>query len=122
MKLTDAEWKVMDTLWEDAPLTAREILEHMEPDNQWAYTTVKTVLTRLHTKNAVDVDVRGNANFYRPTVSREDARHTEVHSMLRRAFDGALGPLMHFLVTEEKLSDEEREKLLRLLQEKREDS
>ena len=121
MKLTDAEWKLMDVLWEEHPLTAREIMERVEPDAKWAYTTVKTVLARLQAKRAVHATARGNANFYEPAVSREDARRTEIASVLQRAFDGALGSLMHFVVKEERLSEKDREQLMRLLQEKKEE-
>jgi BlaI family transcriptional regulator, penicillinase repressor len=119
MKLTDAEWKIMDVLWDEHPLTAREIMDRAQSDVDWAYTTVKTMLSRLQSKEAVRAVVRGNTNFYEPITTREEARHTEISSVAKRAFDGALGPLMHFLVSERELSDDDRDKLLTLLQERR---
>jgi BlaI family transcriptional regulator, penicillinase repressor len=120
MKLTDAEWKIMDVLWDEHPLTAREIMDRVESGVDWAYATVKTLLSRLQTKEAVRTTPRGNINFYEPITTREEARNSEITLVLQRAFDGALGPLMHFLVSEEKLSSEDRKALLRLLQDEKE--
>ena len=53
MKLTQAEWQVMNALWERYPATARDIAERLPASVKWAYTTIKTLLTRLLEKGAV---------------------------------------------------------------------
>ena len=52
MKLTEAEWQIMNTLWEDWPATARQIADRLPENVNWAYTTIKTMLTRLAEKQA----------------------------------------------------------------------
>ena len=47
MKLSKAEWQIMNALWQDNPATARELMERMPSRVNWAYTTVKTMLSRL---------------------------------------------------------------------------
>ena len=47
MKLTEAEWQIMNALWQKHPATARNIMERLDRRVNWAYTTVKTLLTRL---------------------------------------------------------------------------
>ena len=117
MKLTDAEWTVMNALWEKSPANARDVLEHCAAQTSWAYTTVKTILSRLVEKGALKVRMRANTSIYQPLVSREVARHSAVSSLLERAFDGAFGPMVHFLVQDKKLNKKERQELLRLLRE-----
>jgi BlaI family penicillinase repressor len=46
MELGDAEWTVMNAVWERAPASARDVLEIVEPDTRWAYSTVKTLLAQ----------------------------------------------------------------------------
>ena len=53
MKLTKAEWQIMNALWEDHPATARDIMDRLPTGVKWAYTTIKTMLTRLVEKKAV---------------------------------------------------------------------
>lgn len=117
MKLTEAEWKVMNALWQSASTTARDVHDRVKGETDWAYTTVKTILDRLGEKGAVAVGARGNTNLYEPLVTKRDARRAELRSTMDRAFDGAFGALMHFLVSEEKLSKKDRKELRRILNE-----
>jgi predicted transcriptional regulator len=111
--LTDAEWKVMRCLWDDAPATAREISDRL--DTGWAYTTVKTFLDRLVEKGAVRARRRGQADVYTPAVKKSEARRAAVRALAAKAFDGAVGPMVHYLVG--KLSAKERAEVRRLLKE-----
>jgi len=117
MKLTDSEWQIMKALWVHHPATAREIAEQLPDDVRWAYTTIKTMLTRLVAKQAVSERKRGNTSLYEPLVSQKKARRTAVRSLLDRAFDGGVEPMMHFLVNDKKLSAKERRALIELLRE-----
>jgi BlaI family penicillinase repressor len=116
MKLTDAEWQVMDVLWQRHPATARGIAERMPKEVNWAYTTIKTFLARLVKKRAVKECKNGNVSVYEPLLTRENARRGALETLVDRAFDGAFGSLVHFLIDSKKLSPEQRKKLLKMLQ------
>jgi BlaI family penicillinase repressor len=115
MKLSEAEWQIMNALWQQYPASARELTERLPKDVKWAYTTVKTMLSRLVVKNAVSESKRGNTSMYEPLVTRKGARLTAIRNLMNQAFDGAVGSLMHFLVEEQTLSDRERLELIKLL-------
>ena len=117
MRISESEWKVMDAVWRRQAATAREVHDDLADDTHWAYTTVKTMLTRLAEKGALRVTKRGNASVFAPTVTRSEARRSAVRGLLDRAFDGAFGPLLHHLISEEKLSKKDRAELRRLLDE-----
>ncbi|MBE0536523.1 MAG: BlaI/MecI/CopY family transcriptional regulator, partial [Phycisphaerae bacterium] len=74
MKLTDAEWQIMNALWKGWPATTREIAGRLPKDVKWAYTTIKTMLTRLAEKGAVAETKRGHVGVYEPLVSLGEAR------------------------------------------------
>jgi predicted transcriptional regulator len=111
--LTDAEWKVMRCLWEKSPATAREVADRLASGR--AYTTVKTFLDRLVEKGAVRANRRGATVAYAPVLTRAQARRSAVRALATKAFDGAVGPMVHFLVG--KLSAKERAEVRRLLEE-----
>lgn len=113
--LSDAEWKVMNALWKRHPACVREVLEEIGEDASWAYTTVKTMLSRLAEKGILEVEKRANTSYYSPNLTRNQARRAAVQSLLDRAFDGAFGPLMAFLVDDQKLSGKDRQRLQALL-------
>ena len=116
MKLTDAEWQIMNALWKQYPATAREIAENLADETQWAYTTIKTLLARLAVKNAVSEEKRGNTSVYEPLVSLKKARRTALRNFLDQAFGGTVEPLLNFLAEERKLTDKQRQELARILQ------
>lgn len=116
MKLTKAEWQIMNALWEQHPATARQVMEQLPASIQWAYTTIKTMLSRLVEKKAVSEAKRGNTSVYDPLVSQRKARISALRSLMETAFDGAMGPLVHFLVEEEQLTPKQKKELATLLQ------
>ncbi len=116
MKLTEAEWQIMKALWIEHPATARQVVDRLPRGVRWAYTTVKTMLTRLAEKGAVHESKEGSISLYDPLVSQRNARLHAVRSLLDQAFDGALGPLMHFLVEEKQLTPKVRKELKQVLQ------
>ena len=115
MKITDAEWHIMNALWKRHPATAREIAERLPPGINWAYTTVKTLLARLLEKKAVSERKRGNASVYEPILTQDKARRGALRALVDHAFSGAFGPLMLFLAAEEKLNEKERNALMEAL-------
>ncbi|MFQ5638729.1 MAG: BlaI/MecI/CopY family transcriptional regulator [bacterium] len=117
MKLSDAEWQIMNALWKWHPATARELIEHMPDESTWAYTTVKTMLTRLVNKNVISERKRGNTSVYEPLVSQKKARISALRTLMERALGGTMEPIMHFLIEEKRLSEGERRRLIRILEE-----
>ena len=112
MKLTEAESQIMNALWEDYPATARQIADRLPDKVNWAYTTIKTMLTRLAGKKAVKESKKNNIGIYEPILSRQKARRSALKILANHAFDGAFGPLMHFLMEEQKLSAKQRKALI----------
>jgi BlaI family penicillinase repressor len=116
MKLTDAEWQIMNVLWERYPATARGIAERLPKEVEWAYTTIKTLLGRLVEKGAIKENKKGNTSLYEPLLSRQNARRSALKTLVNQAFDGAFGPLMHFLVEDQKLTTSQKNELLKAIQ------
>ncbi|OHB63605.1 MAG: hypothetical protein A2168_03595 [Planctomycetes bacterium RBG_13_50_24] len=115
MKLTQAEWQIMNALWEKHPATARDIMSRLPKDVKWAYTTLKTMLSRLVEKEAVSEQKQSNTSVYEPLVSQRKARLSAFRLLLDQSFDGAMGPLMHFLLQEQKLNDRQKKELIEIL-------
>src|SRR5258705_8547396 len=95
MRFSDAEWIVMEALWRGAGpssrerSSARDVIERLGKQPGWAYTTVKTMLTRLVEKGAGTEELKGNVATYRPKVSRLAGRQSGGESPGGRALRGA---------------------------------
>ncbi len=117
MKLTDAEWLIMNALWIKSPATAREVADRLPARVTWAYTTIKTMLSRLVNKKIVAEEKRGKASVYEPFMVQSKARKGALKSFVDSALGGAVGPLVHYLVEEKQLSEKQRRQLEEILQE-----
>ena len=117
--LSPAEWEVMKTLWDGGPLDARGVFAALPGGHKWAFQTVKTLLSRMVVKGAVAYDQVGNSYLYRAAVAREELTRHEVQSVLDRVVGAAVSPVLAHFIDEANLSDEEIQKLKRLLDEKR---
>ena len=115
MKLTEAEWQIMNVLWQGWPATTRQIADRLPENISWAYTTIKTMLTRLTDKRVIKETKKGSIGIYEPILTRQNARRSALKSLANQAFDGAFGPLMHFLLEDQKLSPKQRQQLLKTL-------
>ncbi|HEY1052294.1 MAG TPA: BlaI/MecI/CopY family transcriptional regulator, partial [Prosthecobacter sp.] len=58
--ITEAEWAVMELLWEQAPRNSQEIAGLLEEGRGWKRATVLTLLTRLVAKGALMTEAQGN--------------------------------------------------------------
>jgi BlaI family transcriptional regulator, penicillinase repressor len=115
MKLTDAEWTLMNCLWQKYPATAREIADALPQTRDWAYTTIKTMLSRMVEKGVLSESKKGTVSIYSPLVTKRTARASALKALVNHAFDGAFGPLVHFLIEDKKLSPREKKQLIEVL-------
>lgn len=116
-KISDAEWLVMQVLWDRAPLTGADVADALAAETRWSPRTVKTMLTRLVRKSALRYTEDGNRYLYEPTVQREACIREESRSFVDRVFGGAALPAVEHFVRNEKLTDDEIARLRALLEE-----
>jgi len=115
LELFDSEWAILQAVWELEPCTAPTVQEALQKDKGWAYTTVKTLMDRMVKKGLLKTERIRNLYLYRSAVTRAQAQRSEILRAVKRAFDGALTPMMQFLIENEKLSDEDCRELERLI-------
>ena len=72
---------------------------------------------RATQKLMIAAKMKRNTAMYEPVLTRRKARSFALRDLMDRAFDGAFGQMLHFLVSDEELSEEERNELLRLADE-----
>jgi BlaI family transcriptional regulator, penicillinase repressor len=106
-ELTEAEWAIMKVVWENEPCAAGTVQESLAKQRDWAYSTVKTMMDRMVKKRVLKTTRIRNLNLFSSCISQTEAKAGEFRKMLKRAFDGALAPMMQFLIENEKLSPEE---------------
>ena len=94
MRISGAESQIMEALWRRGPLTPDGIVAEVGEAHGWAPGTVKTLITRLLRKKAIEGRREATGYFYRPLVSRADYVKSESQSLVDRLFDGEVAPLV----------------------------
>jgi BlaI family penicillinase repressor len=113
--LTEVEWAIMRVVWNEEPCAAGTVQENLLESRGWAYSTVKTTMDRMVAKGLLATHSIRNLNLFTSQLSHAEARRSELRQFLRKAFDGALSPMIQFLVEEEDLSDDELQELRQLI-------
>lgn len=117
ISLTEAEWTVMECLWERAPRTGRETCQWLQERMGWTRSTVLTLLRRLEVKGAVSGDAQGDIKLFSPLIGREEVARQEAKSLLSRVYKGSLSLLVSSLTRKEQLSQSEIDELYAILKE-----
>jgi BlaI family penicillinase repressor len=113
--LTEAEWAIMNVVWEHQPCAAGTVQEALADSRRWAYSTVKTTMDRMVAKGLLATRAIRNLTLFSACMSRTEAQRGELHKLLKRAFDGALSPMIRLLMQEEELSTKEIAELRKML-------
>lgn len=113
-KISNAEWKIMEVLWDKPPLAAKEIVNALEAEN-WSYTTIMTLISRLVKKGAVCMLPENNANLYCAAVDRQNCVKQETQHLLNKVFKGSVKDLIANFIDNEKLTDKEINEIRELL-------
>ena len=116
-QISDSEWKIMEVVWKDAPVTASQVGEALGAREKWKPQTIKTLIARLVKKGALKFEVDGRRYLYSPVIDRDQAVTVATNSFLDRVSRGSLVPMLSQLVgTRRALQQEEIEALRELLQ------
>jgi predicted transcriptional regulator len=115
--ISDAEFEVMQVLWQEAPRDAEAIHRQLAARREWQLPTVKTLINRLLRKGAVRAEKEGRRYLYHPVLREEDWVAQQGLGFLDRVFDGRLSPLVSHFARHRKLKKADLEALRQLLKE-----
>lgn len=117
INLTEAEWNVMECLWEKSPRTGREAIECLKERMGWSRSTTLTLLRRMEEKHAIGSGNSGNIKNFYPLITRENAALQETEHFLDRVYHGSLGMMLSAFTKKQNLSKEEIDELYSILNE-----
>jgi predicted transcriptional regulator len=115
-EVSNAELRVLQSLWDRGPSTIRQLTERLYPAVTAAnYATVQKLLERLEEDRCVSRDRSATPHVFGAAVSRDDYIGGRLRAMAEKLCGGSLTPLLTHLVNTESLSKKERAELRKLL-------
>lgn len=115
MKLFDSERKVMECLWDEGDMSAKEIAEKLERTVGWSKPTTYTIIRKCVSKDCLE---RIEPGFIcHALITREYICSQETEALIERNYGGNADRLVASLIDNQKLSKEDIEQLKKLIQE-----
>jgi len=116
LKLCESEYRFMNVIWENEPLTSGELVALCEKALGWKKSTTYTVLKKLCDRGVA----RNRDTVVTSLVERDDVRSYESERLVERAFDGSLPGFLAAFLGGKTISEQEAAELKRLIDAHRE--
>jgi BlaI family transcriptional regulator, penicillinase repressor len=114
VKLFDSEIKLMELIWNNSPITAKELTKLAELQIGWNKNTTYTVLKKLVEKKSVN---RAEPNFLcTPLITREQVLHNETKDLINKLYNGSKKAFFSAFFSKEKLTPGEIEELKHIIE------
>lgn len=110
--LTNADWRLMDIVWDHEPVESPELCRIAEDKLGWKRTTTYTVLKRLCEKGYL----ANEASVVTARIAREEAGKREGSQLVNRGFKGSLPAFIAAFLEGGSISGEEAAEIEKLLQ------
>ena len=111
-KLFDSEAKVMEILWANSPISAKDISLIAAETIGWNKNTTYTVIKRLSDRGVL----KNENTIVSSLVSKEEAQRSELDEMVEKKFEGSLPAFIAAFGRRQALSDAEIEEIRRIIE------
>ena len=113
VKLFDSELKVMDVLWKQGDLPAKDVAKTLTASLGWNVNTTYTLIKRCMKKGAI---ARSEPGFVcHALIPRSAVQEAETDELINRVYDGSADKLFAALLGRKKLSPEQIERLRQIV-------
>lgn len=118
---TEAELEILQILWEDQPLTVKEIHEVISLTKNVGYTTVLKQMQRMEAeKGMVSRYKEGKVHYYSAILQKEDVQTSSLNRFVDKVFNGSTSDLIMHALGNKPTSRKELEELEKWLKEQKE--
>ncbi len=115
--ITDAEWAVVQLLWDEGPATVRKLTDVLYPKGGPSeYATVHKLLERLEAKGFVGRERKEGPYVFKAAVARDEVLGRQLEALVDKMCGGSLQPLLTSLVRVKGLKPAELRELLALVE------
>ena len=109
MRLAETEYRVMNLIWADEGITAKELAEALRQSVGWSKTTTYTVISRCIQKGYIR---REDPKFCcHPKISRMQVAESETDTLIDHYFDGHPENLIRWMCENNRVSSVQLEEI-----------
>lgn len=116
-KLTHQEENIMLHVWQIGECAIKDVHERLT-DPRLPYTTVASVFNNLENKGYLNKSRAGNLKVFTPKISEAAYKRHFLSGVVKSYFDNSYKELVSFFAKEHKISTEELEEIIRLIEQR----
>lgn len=116
-KLFEGEYRFMEIIWDNAPVGSGELVKLCADAFSWKKSTTYTMIKKMCDKGYI----ASREAVITVLVPREEAERRESEYVIEHTFQGSLPGFIAAFLGNKKISWEEAEELLRMIEQHRED-
>lgn len=112
-KLFSSELKVMNVLWKEGDIPAKQIIKILGGEVGWKKSTTYTIIKRCIDKGLIEN--KGGEFICHALISKDEAQKYETTELINNMYDGAADRLVASVLGREGLTPEEIGKLKKMI-------
>ncbi|MBE6762240.1 MAG: BlaI/MecI/CopY family transcriptional regulator [Ruminococcaceae bacterium] len=110
-KIFESEYKFCLILWENEPISSRELSELCKEKLGWSKTTTYTVIKRLSDRNVV----KNENAIVTSLISKNEAQISEIDELMEKKFEGSLPDFIAAFAKHQKLTNKDIEEIKKII-------
>lgn len=117
-RLTHQEENVMLHIWQLKECAIKDVVDRLE-DPKPPYTTVASIFKNLENKGYLSKRRFGNVKVFKPVISEPAYKRHFLSGVVQSYFDNSYKELVSFFAKEQKITADELEEIIRLIEKNR---
>ena len=111
-KIFESEYRFCLILWENEPVSSRELSELCKEKLGWSKTTTYTVIKRLSDRGVL----KNENTVVTSLVSKDEAQISEIDELMEKKFEGSIPAFIAAFAKSRKLSEKDIEEINRIIE------
>lgn len=111
-KIFESEYRFCLILWENEPISSRELSDLCKEKLGWSKTTTYTVIKRLSDRGVL----KNENTVVTSLVSKDEAQVSEIDELMEKKFEGSIPAFIAAFARSRKLSAKEIEEIRQIIE------
>lgn len=111
-KIFESEYRFCLILWENEPISSRQLSELCKEKLGWSKTTTYTVIKRLSDRGVV----KNENTVVTSLVSKDEAQVSEIDELMEKKFEGSLPAFISAFAKHQNLTDRDIDEIRRIIE------
>lgn len=111
-KIFESEYRFCLILWENEPISSRELSELCKEKLGWSKTTTYTVIKRLSDRGVL----KNENTVVTSLISKDEAQISEIDELMEKKFEGSIPAFIAAFVKSRRLSEKDIEEINKIIE------